>query len=413
MLVIFLAALVTCLTFLYHIYGNRSGDTGESHTYRINDPELCRLIIAGKHSSLDKREKNELLPLSSKAGPNERLKIAFGIDNSFTSKEESYVKSFIKKATNSINLEPNEWVTLSRHAHDVVKNCLTDNGRIKLTSMVQTLSMRLALWILFERAENNSKSHVEDDDIVNLAEAINRVWLESKSSEIPKFEKNDGLKKALSAVFPGHNILEPKENPLNLVLPAFETLWRATLATFIEVRFTTGRHNPEWRRTLVEFSQMPTMEKFKMGVEGGISAEFLVSEALRLYPPTRRIHRRFRWRGETEIDIAADIEASHTAMDIWGQDVTVFNPGRWGYLSEEQRNAYLPFGSRPYLCPASLVFGPWMIGLLVGALIGEMWEDGWLYSTNAEIMEELTSGVRLRTERNSYEEVYLVSERPG
>jgi len=363
MLLMFFATL-TCLLFYHYLYSNRSE---ESYTYRISDPELCRLIIAGQSFN---KKKNELSPLSSRALPNQRLRIAFGIRNAFTS----------------------------------------DDDR----SFIQTLSMRLVLWILFGRAEGGSESHVQDRDLVNLAEAINRVWLESKSSKIPKFEENHDLQAALSAVFPDHDILQPEENPLNMILPAFETLWRATLRTFIEVRFTTGRGNLEWHRTLATFAQMPTMGQFKLqGTESGISAEFLVSEALRLYPPTRRIHRKFKWgRGEI-VDVAADIETSHTAVDIWGQDATVFDPERWRYLSEEQKNAYFPFGSRPYLCPASSVFGPWMIGLLVGALISEMWQDSWLDSANPEMMKELSSSARLRAERNAYEEVYLVGERPG
>ncbi|KAN0083921.1 hypothetical protein V8E54_003009 [Elaphomyces granulatus] len=409
-LLIFLVTLTCSIGFLYYLYGNRNG---ESHTTRrIDDPNLCRQIIAG--NSFDKSKHNELQPLFSRALPNRRLRIAFGINNAFTSDNEGYVTKFVHKAKDAINIRPDEWSYLSDHARNVVKACLMGSDsspvvQIKLTSLIQVLSMRLAIWVLFERAKYDSKYRVQDHDLVNLAEAINQRWLASKGNEIPRFEEDHDLQAGLSAVFPDHNILDPEGNPLNLVMPAFETLWRVALRMFIEVRFITGRRSPEWHDALTEFARKPTKEQFKLRAEGGISAEFLVSEALRLYPPTRRIHRAFKWAGiDSIVTIAADIEASHSMASIWGPDATTFNPRRWGNLSAEQRNAYFPFGSRPFLCPASSVFGPWVIGLLVGALISELPKDWRLDSTNSEVLKDLNSGGRLRGERDAYEEVWLV-----
>ncbi|OXV10700.1 hypothetical protein Egran_01539 [Elaphomyces granulatus] len=405
-----LVASLACFIFLYYLlYSNRSG---ESHISRINDPNLCRLVIAGRY-----KKHNQLPPLLARALPNQRLRIAFGINNVFTSNDESYVKDFVKKAKDSIKVTPDEWSYLSDHARNVVKTYLmgSDNSpvvRIKLTSLIQVLSMRLAIWVLFGRAKDGPTYRVQDRDLVSLAEAINQRWLASKGNEIPRFEEDHDLQAGLSAVFPDHNILDPEGNPLNLVMPAFETLWRAALRMFIEVRFITGRRSPEWHQALAEFARKPTKEQFTLqGAEGGISAEFLVSEALRLYPPTRRIHRAFKWAGsDSTVTIAADIEASHSMASIWGPDATTFNPRRWGSISAEQRNAYFPFGSRPFLCPASSVFGPWMIGLLVGALIGELPKDWRLDSANQAVLKDLNSGGRLRGERDAYEEVWLAKD---
>ncbi|KAL4976352.1 hypothetical protein BDW66DRAFT_135261 [Aspergillus desertorum] len=63
----------------------------------------------------------------------------------------------------------------------------------------------------------------------------------------------------------------------------------------------------------------------------------------------------------------------------------------------ENRNL-LAFGSRPFLCPASYDFGPMVIGLLVGILLGvsssgNKWVLG---SDDAADMEEIHSRKRLK-----------------
>lgn len=128
--------------------------------------------------------------------------------------------------------------------------------RIKLNSMVQAVSLRVALKVLF----SIEKDEVRDCDLVALAEAINRVRISSKKEEgmIPGFLENCDLQAALSAIFPDTNIFERREKPLNLILPAFETLWRIVLRTFVEVKFATGRKHPEWTDILVALAREPT-----------------------------------------------------------------------------------------------------------------------------------------------------------
>ncbi|KAL1961896.1 hypothetical protein VTN77DRAFT_929 [Rasamsonia byssochlamydoides] len=399
-------------------------DKHEPFPDRISDPNICRLLIAGRPLGANKR--NQLPPLLSRALPNQRLRIAFGIDNAFTSDDKGHVVHFVSRAKHLINLSSAEWISLSRFvqcaSRDLLDCLRTDDSpeiRVKLTSVIQVVSLRAVLRILFELGKDDEvrENGVVGDShpLLMLAEAINNVWIASKrGNAVPRFEENYDLQESLRAVFPGHNILTPRENPLNLILPAFETLWRITLRTFIETRFATGRHHPEWQAILVAFAQTPTEEQFKLRStgDGNISAEFLVLEALRLYPPTRRVHRAYRWSTlDKHVDIAADLEACHTAADIWGSNSTAFNPGRWNNMTREQRNAFLPFGSTPFICPASSVFGPRMIALLVGALCSEMQGDWKLESNEGEVMKDLVSGKRLSAEREAYGEVFLVGKR--
>lgn len=55
-------------------------------------------------------------------------------------------------------------------------------------------------------------------------------------------------------------------------------------------------------------------------------------------------------------------------MAIWGPDALVFRSERFDAVTPLQKEAYLPFGSAPHLCPAYHGFGERMILLLVAML---------------------------------------------
>ena len=63
--------------------------------------------------------------------------------------------------------------------------------------------------------------------------------------------------------------------------------------------------------------------------------------------------------------VAVDIEGLHRGKD-WGEDAKYFKPERW---ETKPNNPYLPFGYRPFTCPAKDKFGPKMIGLLVATMV--------------------------------------------
>lgn len=117
------------------------------------------------------------------------------------------------------------------------------------------------------------------------------------------------------------------------------------------------------------------------------------------------------------IDFTADIEACHSEAAIWGLDAKEFKLERWEGVTKEQKKAFLPFGAKPFICPAKPVFGPWLIHLLVGSLLHELQEDWGLDCEDEEVMEQFKSGRRLSgrrlsAERDAYGEVYLCSLRP-
>jgi len=80
------------------------------------------------------------------------------------------------------------------------------------------------------------------------------------------------------------------------------------------------------------------------------------------------------------VPVAADVEAIHRSAAIWGASAGAFEPSRWASVDKEKekerRDAYMPFGVYPFLCPAGKDFGRRIIALLVASLVvGVVKED--------------------------------------
>jgi hypothetical protein len=256
-----------------------------------------------------------------------------------------------------------------------------------------------------------------DKDISQLAMEINHQWLRSKqsTSRETSFAAQEKLTKSLQSIVPHWNGADDTQNPLNFILPGYETLWRVVLRCFIEIAFRSTPGSKGWRRALEGFAKTATVEQLNH-VEasyGGVSACMVVDEALRLYPPTRRIYREFKTEEEGTFEAAADIEACHRDEPIWSHDAMAFRPARWldSRVDKAFKTAnFMPFGAHPFACVAKqsttanrLPFGVAMIALLVGALslaVGEAFElageKSWLASSRP-----------LSTDREAYEELYL------
>ena len=94
-----------------------------------------------------------------------------------------------------------------------------------------------------------------------------------------------------------------------------------------------------------------------------ISVKHIVNEALRLYPPTRRIHQQLN----NEM-VKIDVEWLHHDPAFWGADVEEFKPERWQdplWRGVGGKLVFMPFGLGDLSCPAKK-FAPMMIGILVG-----------------------------------------------
>ncbi|PYH38160.1 cytochrome P450 [Aspergillus neoniger CBS 115656] len=375
-------------------------------TTMYNTPKLCRLIIAADGRFTNKT--NLLSPYESRALSNSRFKTAFCIRNAFTSSDEDFVTQHMKDIKMLLNLTPLDWNHLSHSLQESARYWVNSSqGTIHLASITQTLTLRLVLVGIFKLEPRIPPSG--DLFFADFARCINESWILAKGPDILSFEHNEELRDCVTAFFPSSDQFQRDENPLNVILPGYETTWRVALRMFLEIR---RAQNEIWVDKMVSFALHPTRVQFQ-DVEDGISVEAMVSEALRLYPPTRRVRRTFRFdddkNGAVDETFAADIEACHLDKIIWGTDALEYKPSRFATLTEEQKEAYMPFGIPPFLCPAKPVFGPRMVGMVVGILFLALQEGGrWrLVGRDKHSANDYVSGGRLNNDRSAFDDLFL------
>ncbi|CAG8286927.1 unnamed protein product [Penicillium olsonii] len=423
--------------------------------FMSQDPSICRQIIAGviQHHQCQ----NIIPPNASRAIVNQPLKVAFGIDNAFTRSDDSEVSSFVTAARAKMNLSADGWFAVSRFARATTRNWSVKQcplvthstsqlqgamgSHINIASMAQILTLRVVLRVMFDKTDQDK---ICDMSILTLAQSINRAWIAQKGAQenqILRFEDDVPMQEALFDIFGTRNIM-PGNNPLNIILPSFETMWRIVLRTVLEIGFVGSAEHPEWESSVVAFAMEPTKRQFELdqnprlssrssshgqnisssphdSMRETFSAKHLVFESLRLYVPTRRVHRAYQWseNAGSHETLSADIEGCHLRRDIWGDDAKEFNPSRWLNLTHIQKEAFMPFGCVPFECPAKPTFGPRMIGLLAGAILeafGELSTDvGWrLVCDDKGVPEHLRSGQGLSLDRTAYGDLFL-ARAPG
>ncbi|KAI5286713.1 hypothetical protein KEM54_006568 [Ascosphaera aggregata] len=342
----------------------------------LDSMKTCKAIIKAVH--VPGVGTNLLPPALARAVPNKRLQRAFGIENAFTSDDIEFIRSFRQDIVSLLAVQDDGWSEIRHLLYDTIRSRIEDSKEfINLAILTQSLAMRLALKVIF----GTDISQVLEADVATVANATNRIWLESKSREVdditPVVEHSE-VQDALRRLCPRSDPLDRFQNPMNKILPAFETMWRVSLRLFLE-----ARENQVWTRELVQYAQAPTKENFQRSNDDSaqlhISAKDIVIEALRLYPPTRRVHRQFRTSATPNISTTerGDIETAHLQESFWGNDAKKFDPSRW------RRNSYdysdiLTFGTGAFTCPAKHVFAPRAVGLLAGLLLAAF-EDKSLY----------------------------------
>ena len=224
------------------------------------------------------------------------------------------------------------------------------------------------------------------------------------------------LRYKLAQIFGTRHHKGGRENQLNFIIPAYETVWRVILRIAIEVLFrqtNRGTFQPvktttaaDWQMVLEQFHGMEGVdsERLRERTDFGVSVFDIVREGLRLHPPTRHIHR----EAEDGTIHIADIESMQ--RNFWPNG-TVFDPSRWQESEEEGREtrAYRPFGHGRYQCLASRSFGSTLIGVLTASLVAGLKTRGVRVRAEDEESRDAIHGIKpLNHERSSYKGLYVV-----
>ncbi|KAF2799284.1 hypothetical protein K505DRAFT_294959 [Melanomma pulvis-pyrius CBS 109.77] len=385
---------------------------------------------------------------AARARPNEGLKTVFGIANAFTTRDQGVHAKFVsdakKRMQKAIQLNGNKWKDQDGDWNNVRALAQCSVGQIlsqpeeklRIVDLVRVVTLKVSLRIFFNASDKAINSQRSMEQLVLIGQRINDLWIASKdkSKPLPEWhsESNTDIHEALLAVCEAENPdeaeevnpLKPEKNPMDWLLPAYETMWRVVLACVIELRFRNAENATIWCKALEEYVSDTSREKFKgtpttPGVRG-FCVNDIVKEALRLYPPTRRVYRRFTEDGE---DVKADIEFCHrsNAQDAFGPDPLCFRPERWlkirAHLGAEKTDTdvkivegergFMPFA---VVCPAgqssTQAFGLKMIALLAGVLCEGLDKFNEWVLEDQKPYQDLTKP--LPSDRAAFDKLYLI-----
>lgn len=210
---------------------------------------------------------------------------------------------------------------------------------------------------------------LDADEVAEATSTINLLWSMSKGTEDIPPHLLDNLNARL------HQWIPHIPNPLDLIIPTYETMWRVvaiTIALVHEDHVTRG--------VFGNFIQHPTSTQFNQWQEGAPSAEGVIREVLRLHPPTRHISRSVPSHvasfiprcfahlfAAREVKVA-DIEGLQRS-EVWGPSACAFDPMRHhpDRCTATQKQAYMPFGHGPLVCIAK-TWAPQAAAIMVAAV---------------------------------------------
>lgn len=329
----------------------------------------------------------------ARAYPNERLKVAFRINNCFTNDKEERCVGFRKTVEELLHPAGDyeiHWRGLVETARTVARAELSGFGVEKnLFDAIQMTVMKTMLKVLFKMSPTDTS---KDRHIRRLARVINKQWVKSKDGLVPgetpdwDFERQKILKNVAEQIFREWKA-DNTDNPFNYLLPGYETMWRVVLRCVIEL--TSTRHPTDsmaWKERLASFIMNPTRDQLQKATNNdGLTAQHVSFETLRLYPPTRRVSREKKYDdGSTHIK-SANIEKMHHTAPTWKPDPESFRPERWtAHPNGIHTKGFMPFGCYPFNYPAKqswkvpIPFGVSMIAVLTGCFVEAMGDEWYL-----------------------------------
>jgi len=314
--------------------------------------------------------------LRSRAIPNQRLVRAFGLTNAFVNEN---VDIHITFRNESIRLlaaaRQRGWGYFSNIADQAVASSL-DEANIGFDTYVQSVTLRVILVAVLDVGVDAET--LASGDVQAVSALITDLWNLSKKPEFTTSILLQHLNIRLRRLIPDENQFP---NPLDYVIPTWETLWRVVAIIIAHVH-----DNSEGRFAFADLYDHPTVEQFRARKMGGSgpSAEEWVKEAMRLYPPVRHIHRAVVLPPHRLLSILpasvqhllgksvrieqADIESAQRSPALWGPDANDFNPARYHRQDLEASPPLLAFGYGPLRCVAK-DWAPMAAGMIVATVM--------------------------------------------
>ncbi|OTB17486.1 hypothetical protein K445DRAFT_310945 [Daldinia sp. EC12] len=312
----------------------------------------------------DSKLQNRLI---ARAIPNQRLVKVFGIDNSFTTTNINTHRRFYRNVGRALHgKRAEDWPRFFTAASTALNLILAQfagaRDSLPLAVLTRELVFLTTLYSFFEVNIENVSLH----DVRVATNAINDMWVHSKTIAQPDIlqERQRELNAALLRMLPNEFPCSAATHPMNIILPAYETMWRIVLLTFISAGFRdVDQETADQFREVIQ----GVPECFEDGNSDNVAAMAMnfSKEGLRLYPPTKRIYRAFLDGPQ----MIADIQKCHRDPDIW-PNPEQFRPSRFlpGEFTADMERAYLPFSIKPHKCPAADKFAPHAIIILVVVL---------------------------------------------
>ena len=256
----FLAAFVLICVSAW-LFQRRTTRQKKPTPHRFSDSATCLKILQNLPYD-DRPGTNKLSHEVSRAIPNQRLVRAFQIDNGFTTSDAVYGRQFRRQAVQAIRQVTstnrggwNQIATVTREIATTYFRGSMSDDRADLDLIVQVVTMKAVLSMFFEV----DATTYTDAAAFEIARRINLLWMQSKSTTGHQSADFSSLKSLLQGV--GLDWTDSKDNPLNILLPAYETLWRVVARCLIEVVFRPSA-NTQWRPLLQTFIAKPTPGTF-------------------------------------------------------------------------------------------------------------------------------------------------------
>jgi hypothetical protein len=335
--------------------------------------------------------------LASRAIANARLVNVFHLTNTFVSTRLETHSAFRKSAIALLqDMSRNggwpRWVDVASQA--VYLQLPSSPPDIPFDRFIQAVTFRTIVAGLLNPAFDQTSFN--PDDITFVTSTINTLWDHSKRPQLLPTSLLVELNAKLRLYFPDEDVFP---NPLDFIIPSWETLWRLVATTMANVH-----QNHRARGAFLRFRKESNVETFRRWVDAELSVEAVMIETLRLHPPTKRIARILpkgrsmawpRWaswyppslcHADGYKEDVADIEAVQRSV-VWsalavdaglhtGTDIATFNPARHRARTDSQSETLMAFSFGRLGCIAK-EWAPIAAGLIVAAVLGEVDEEAY------------------------------------